>query len=340
MQPSLVNRRFISLSLGFLLATLAASCATTKIQPEEAMIVQGNEFVKEGLLREASQAYKKALKTNSASAIARRNLGIVELKLKNYKNGVVYLERVVSQYENDFDTNFWYAEGLRATERYADAIFHYKKALSIKEDHPRTLKALAWSYYKIRFYSEAFSIAKQLQKKAPQDLQTAVIMARIQIKLDQPQQALASLAKAKANAKPDSLPYIQSVEGDAFLAMDRCTDATSSFREALHAQPLLPGPLLGLGRCQLEAGKTAQAIGYLERAVRIKPNFTEAVFALAKAYEGNNQAKALKYYKTFRKLAMKDPEFVDRLGEAKSKIAKLAMKNDDANRNTSSKQKN
>jgi tetratricopeptide (TPR) repeat protein len=316
----------MSVRILFVFALLLGCTTTNNTQTQtDKLVVQGNELAKEGLLREASQAYKNALAENPNNSVARRNLGIMQLKLKNYRVGVVHLEKIINKYETDFDTNFWLAEGLRASDRYADAIYRYKKALSIKEGHSRSLKALAWSYYKTRYYSEALNIAKQLQKKSPNDVQTAVILARILIKLDQPQQALAQLGKIKGSVKEDGLAYLQSVEGDAYLAMDRCTDAMKSYKESLRVQPLLPGPLLGLGHCNLSIGKTDQAISYLERAVRIKPNFTEAVYTLAKAYEGTDQKKAVKNYKLFRKLAVKDPEYVDRLGEAKSKISKLSL---------------
>jgi tetratricopeptide (TPR) repeat protein len=304
------------------IAIIASSvgCATSKGSKSGQLVSQGNELAKDGLLREAAISYRKALRLKSNNPSARRNLGIVQIKLKEYKAAVNNLEKVISKFEGDFESNYWLAEGYRSIDRNADAIYRYKKALEIRSDDMRAKKALAWTYYRVRYYSETLALAKSIVVKYPADLQAVLILARTLIKINNSKEALALIEKSRVHANEMNLPYLQSVEGDAYYAENRCTDAIKVYREALKTQPLLPGPLLGLGQCQLAIGKFTEGIGYLERAVKIKPEFTEAVYTLAKAYEQQKDRRSTGMYKKFRKLAAKDPEFLERLAEINQKL--------------------
>lgn len=302
------------------------SCQTAPKSQNEALVELGNEYAADNLLREASDVYKKALQNNPRNRLARRNLGIVQIKAGSYEQAVSNLERVIGAFEKSFDSNFYLAEGYRALGKYAEAIYRYKKALQLKPEHSRTMKALAWSYFKIRYYSQALEIAKKLRKLSPNDGQVAIILARTLEKLRKSDIALKLLRKAKAKAQPSAIAYFESVEGDLLQAMNRCNEAIKTYRSALKVQPLLAGSLLGLGRCYLGMGKVSNAISYMERAVRIRPNLTEAYYLLGKAYEKTNRQKSITYYKKFRHQAGKDPEFLARMSEVRNRISALSKR--------------
>jgi tetratricopeptide (TPR) repeat protein len=171
--------------LALLLTTLCA-CSTTSQAPapgdanhnKPSLLSQANQFAREGLLREAVDGYKKVIAKEPENMVARRNLGIVLLKAGDPKGAIINLESVIKNFEQNFETNFFLAEAYRAEDKYAEAIYRYKKSLKIKPEETRALKSLAWSYFKIRFYSEAINIATKLQKKAPNDEQALMIFAR------------------------------------------------------------------------------------------------------------------------------------------------------------------
>lgn len=314
-------RVFAAFALVF--ALLNAGCATTS--EKRNLVSQGNQYAKDGLLREASESYKKALAQKPNNATAQRNLGMVLVKMGDYKGAVRHLEKAMSRYEKDFDANFYLGEAYRAQDKYAEAIFRYKKSLKIKDGDPRALKPLAWSYFKIRYYSESLVIARQLQKVAPEDDQTGIILSRTLLKLKRPQESLAVLKGAKKSIQKSSRAFYNSVEGDIQYEMNHTDEASAAYREALKDQPLLAGALLGLGRCMLDQGKQKQAITYMERAVRIRPRLTEAHYLLGKAYEKTDREKSLRYYQFFRKQAASDPEFIGYLNDVKSKISELSI---------------
>ena len=141
-------------AMGFL--TLAG-CQTTS---ERDFVTVGNELAKDGLLRESAASYRKALRQNDRNATAHRNLGMVLVKLGDFKGAIQHLEKSIGAYEKDFDANFYLGEAYRAENQFAEAIFRYKQALTIKPKDTRALKPLAWSYFKIRYYTEALSVAR------------------------------------------------------------------------------------------------------------------------------------------------------------------------------------
>ena len=317
---NLLSSRVLSLAFGFALAGLLTSCQTTQ---EKNYVAVGNQYAKDGLLREASESYKKALVKTPNNSVAHRNLGMVLVKLGDYRGASRHLEKAMKKYERDFDANYYLGESYRAQDKYAEAIFRYKQALKIKEGDPRALKPLTWSYFKIRYYSEALTHARELQKVAGKDDQTTIILARTLLKLKRSNEALATVRTARKSMDKNSRAFFNSVEGDILYELGDGKNAEKMYRDALKDQPLLAGALLGLGKVMLDANKTKLAISYMERAVRVRPRLTEAHYLLAKAYEPTDKEKALKYYQYFRKQASADPEFIAKLNEVKTKIGML-----------------
>jgi tetratricopeptide (TPR) repeat protein len=317
---NLLSSRLTNLAFGIALAGLLVSCQTTQ---EKNYVAVGNQYAKDGLLREASESYKKALVKTPNNSVAHRNLGMVLVKLGDYRGASRHLEKAMKKYERDFDANYYLGESYRAQDKYAEAIFRYKQALKIKEADPRALKPLTWSYFKIRYYTEALTHARELQKVAGNDDQTTIILARTLLKLKRTNEALATVRTARKSMDKNSRAFFNSVEGDILYELGDAKNAEKMYRDALKDQPLLAGALLGLGKVMLDANKTKLAISYMERAVRVRPRLTEAHYLLAKAYEPTDKEKALKYYQYFRKQASADPEFIAKLNEVKTKIGML-----------------
>lgn len=328
--------RIVRLTItGFTLSLV--SCATTQQtftaansskeaaqQQQPSYIILGNQYARDGLLREAVDAYKKALQKEPENATAHRNLGIVLVKAGDFPGAIAHLERSMASFEDNYEANYYLGEAYRATDKYGEAIFRYKSALKIQKDEPKALKSLAWSYYKIRYYSEALLMTQKLTAITPNDDQVPIILARIYLKLKREKDALALLHRGAEKAPAASKPYYQSVEAEIQYAMGASSDALATYRQALKTQPMLAGALLGAGRILLETGKTAEAIDHLERAVRVKPKLYEGHYYLGKALEKSNPQRALRFFAFFRKNAATDPELVDLVQDAKKRVAGLS----------------
>ena len=122
--------------------------------------------------------------------------------------------------------------------------------------------------------------------------------------------------------------------------MKKYDEAQVAYRSALKEQPLLAGSLLGLGRALLATGtNTDQGITYIERAIRIRPQLKEGYYFLGQFFENSDPKKAVRYYRTFKKQAISDPEFAEELANASGKLEASAQKNTTGKREINSNTK-
>lgn len=299
---------------------------------QDKLLDQANQYARDGLYREALVSFQQYLDKNPSDGSANRTVGIIYVKTGSYKKAAQYLEKGFRAYPNNFELNFYMGEAMRMQSRYADAIYHYKRALESDSKNTATLKALAWSYYNIRYYSEGLRTARELRKLAPNDFQVAIIMARILNKISMNDKALAILNRSETLAPADAVPFLSSVKGDILLSMGEKAEAERAFRKALNDQPLLPGALVGLGRKLLEDKNPNHqaAITYLERAVKLRPSMVEAYYYLGKAHQKSNPGKSIAYFKIFAKEASFDPSFQAEIAEIRPQLleAKKNKRND------------
>lgn len=309
---------------GLMVALTLAGCVTDSNQ-DLPQLKQGNAFARDGLYREAVDQYKSALVSMPEHPAAHRNLGMVLVKTGDYQGAITHLEAAMKRYSDDFDANFYLAEAYRAKDRFADAIFRYQSALRVEPKDSKALKALAWTFFRIRYYAETLATVRRLKREDPSDHQATIIEARALLKLHRDKEALALVQKTKEQLDKKTLPFFLSVEGDILAALGDRDRALATYREALRLDPLLAGALLGQGQVLLDRGDASKAIPFLERAVRVRPNMAEGHLALGKAYSTIDRKKAAKYYSYFAKLAANDPEFTSELPAVRRKLAELAI---------------
>ena len=138
---------------------------------------------------------------------AYRTVGILLVKTGQYKKSLKYLEKSLKSYPQDFETNYYLAEeALRTLDKYEDAIFRYRNALTTQPDNINALKALSWTYYKIGYYTATLNVAKKLKRLQPRDFQHSIIAARALLKIGKKQTALNVLEKQNLVAKKNSYP--------------------------------------------------------------------------------------------------------------------------------------
>lgn len=310
----------------------------TRSKADEKLLEQANQYARDGLLREALQTLGDYLERNPNDPTAHRTAGILLVKTGSYKKAGQHLSLAFASYPNNYEVNFYMGEAMRMQNRFADGIYHYKRALEIEPKNTNSLKALAWSYYNIRYYSEAMRTARQLRRLAPNDFQVSIILARILNKIDMNDKALSILNRSETLTTPENIPFLNSVKGDILLSMGDKQAAELAYRKALQDQPLLPGALIGLARKIIE-DKTPNndiAITYLDRALKIRPSLIEAYYLLGKAYQKTKPSKALEYYRIFSKEAMYDPIFQTELAEIKPQLMDAARKVTNTNKRSDS----
>lgn len=305
---------------------------------DQKLLDQANQYARDGLLRESIQTFQEYLSKNTEDAAAHRTLGIIFVKTGAYKKATHHLEKAFAVYPNNFEVNFYTGEALRMQHRYADGIYHYKRSLEANPKNVDALKALAWSYYNIRYYSEAIRTARQLRSLSPNDFQVSIILARVLNKIDMNDKAMAILNRAETLTTAENIPFLNSVKGDILYAMGDRTAAEAAYRKALQDQPLLPGALLGLAKKLIDDKKPNNdiAIAYLDRAVKIRPNLIEAYYLLGKAHQKTNPTKSLEYFRMFSKEATYDPSFIAELQEIKPQLMEARKANNSNKRSDAS----
>ncbi len=285
----------------------------------------GLDHLERGLFKEAKESFLEALKQNSNFGPARQKLGMTEVKLGQYASARSNLEKVISGYEKDFQTNFDLAEAYRGLSRYPEAIYRYNKALRITPGSLQVYKPLAWSYFQIQDYTEAHKLARSLYRRNNNDPQAALIFARILIKLHRQAAAASIIARAKKSSSEHSLAFFESVEGDLFRSQGKYKEAVDSYHAALKKQPLLAGALYGLGECMYLAKDYKKAVAYGERAYHLDPKMIEATYLLARSLETIRPKDSVKYYLKFMASAGSAPEFVDKIPEARVALSRLGF---------------
>lgn len=307
---------YITFSIGL----FCISCQTTT---DAVQLSLGNEYAKQGLLREAIDQYRKVLTTNPENVAANRNIGIMLVKSGDYQNARRYLEFVSQKIPRDFDVNFYLGEICRAESRFGDAVYYYQQGLRTKPNDDRALKSLAWSFFKMRYYAEALSNANKLLEQGPRDGQAAIIATRIFIKLKRFDEALATVQASLPQADKALVPYLKSLEGDIFLSRGNPDQAKMAYSIALKEAPLTASALFGMGRIMILSHDHKRGALYLERALRIRPDLLEAHYLLGSLLAKSNPLSAKKHLEIFTKLAATDPDFISEV-EASRKILRAS----------------
>jgi tetratricopeptide (TPR) repeat protein len=285
----------------FIFAALVLWLMSCQHSPAANSLKQANSLARQKLWREASDAYRKVLAEDPTNAMANRNLGIILVRFGVYREAWPYLQQARSRYDRDYGLNYYAAEAKRGLGEYQEAIAYYKIALVSKSDSPATLAALAWTYLKVGQREIALTYSQRLQSKKSKNIDHLAIHARILLALNKNTEALSLVRAAKRRIPPHQLAYLLSIEGDALYALGQEEKALKIYAEALKANTLLAGPLLGLGKYYAAKKNIPLAIQNLEKAVRLRPQLSEGHLLLGSLYEKSNNQRAAVHYQQYLK---------------------------------------
>lgn len=287
----------------------------------EDSLKSARSLVESGQWRGAEEEFDKVLTIDSSHREAIRSLAIVKFKLKEFHQALRLFDRADQTVAlKDFDYNFYRGETNRMLSRFAQAAASYESALKIKPKDPMVLKSLAWTYFRLNSFKESLAVVNRAIEYHPNDVQMGLIKVRIFLKLGRLQEVTETVKDLKAKAPSDQIPFILSVEGDAYLAQNDCDRASGSYKLALKKEPLLAGALLGLGKCSIKKGEVKEGTDFVESAVRIQPKLVEAYYILGQIYEKSDSKKSKSYYKAFYERSASDPHFVNQRKEARDRV--------------------
>lgn len=314
---------FKNLLLSGLVSGVVLSCQTAPKAPDYSQLAR--EHAREGLWQESLEYLKLELEAKPGSPAVHRNIGIVYVNLSQYTKGRKHLEKAARFYPRDYELNFYLAEAYRALRQFDKAIYAYQTAMNRRPESTTVKKALAWSYFKIRYFAMSIEIIHSALKIDPGDDQAMVILIRNHIEMNNVKEAQRVLRRYQPQVGEDTRPFFASMEGDIFFALGDMPKAKAMYRRALKSQPLLPSALLGLGKVLVREGKVEHATKFLQRAARIRPHLSEVHYYLAKAFEGRDKKKSMRYYRRFYKQAMNDPTYISKISETRERLRNLSQ---------------
>lgn len=290
--------------LALTLCGFLGSCQTTT-SPHHPLN-EGNKLAKQGLYREAAQAYERVLDHEPHYHVAQRNLGIVLVHLGLYGRAYPHLTAALRQLPRDYQTNYYLAEVHRVRRQYSQAAHHYNMSLILRPGDIKASRGLAWTYYHNKKYHLALRVLAAIQPRDARvrdDSQGAIIRARIHLQLNNFGAALSLMNRQLRNADAIYHPFILAVLGDIYLRRNDYSRALHYYNRASTIKPHLSSALLGRGKIAYSQGKWGRASELLRRAVSVKRDLTEAYLYLGRIYQRTKPKKALAYYQKYSRLA-------------------------------------
>jgi tetratricopeptide (TPR) repeat protein len=313
-----------------LFSGLALQCASQGHESTK-HILDGNENALRGDYSIAIASYEKALELNPQSIPAKRNLGIVLVKVGNYKAAKDHLESVKESYTRDTEFLYFWGEATRGSSDLTGAVRIFNQGLEVQPRDLRMVKALAWTYHKLGQHQKSIDMTQTWLKEYPTDSQLRLILASAFLKLKRYQEGADSLRmfqslKSNAAESPSTSSeraLILTVLAQNYLGKNDCDQAGPLFLEVLRTRPFLADALTGSARCDIAKKNFSKAIVKLDRATKTDPEHPDAHYLLGRLYEKTEPSRAALLLKRFLLLSKNQSEKTPEKNLAKKIILEI-----------------
>ena len=313
--------------VGVCLATSLMGCQTMPApllkKAESVNLERANSYSRDGLYREAIEAYEQLLLTSPHNNLTHRNLGIVLIQIGLYKRAETHLLRAVKAFPQNYQSHYYFAEVKRVLKQWELSIPHYEAALSIKQGDMRAARGLAWSYFNLGQYHRSLTLLQQLTPKEQNDPQIMIIRARVHLQLKNHGAALAILQSQKWREHPFYTPYRQSLLGDIYYKRQKWRRATYHYDKALALRPHLSSALVGKAKVYYQGGEFKLSADLFSRSLRVKGDLPEPYLYLARIFQHSHPQKSLEYFKKYSEVVHKKSAGSTTLDQVQANISHL-----------------
>jgi Flp pilus assembly protein TadD len=190
------------------------------------------------------------------------------------------------------DTRFALARALLAAGRVADAEPEFRAVLALRPDFAPARLGLAEALLALGKGADAAGQFAAYLEKNPGDNETRIQLAGLYLDLERNEEALAELARVESAGHVSV--RLHKLRAVALTRLKRYAEAAASLEEAVALAPDDAEAHARLGRLRMEQRDFPGAEKALLAALRLKPDFTEALRDLvATYYAAENFAAAL-----------------------------------------------
>ncbi len=273
----LANCAYAKQDLALARSRLDAALQIDQRDPQ-AWIALGDLERMEGKLAEAEAAYDTALKHDPdklPALISRTQIYLATGKLDAAKKD---LDRIYKLEPGHYMVDYLRAWSHYAKGNTADALSSIQKSIRIRPNHLPSVFLLGMLHYEQKSYELALSSFNRYLKDMPASIDVRKILAATYLKLDQADEALATLQPILAAKLDDAQVF--ALAGEAYLRNKRSGSATELFEKASELVPLNTALRTKLALGHLQAGDEKSAVAQLEQAAGSDSGGAQADYAL------------------------------------------------------------
>ena len=290
----LIMRRLVVVRLVIacsLVALVLTGCSRDPNVRKQKYFDSGEKYFAEGKYREALIQYSNAVQIDPHFAQAHFQLAQTYLRLGDNGRAFQHLTRTVELAPDNYRAHADLANLLVTVRNpdgspVVDTMKQAKTHLDIlREKQPNSaLTHEAWSNYDAAAgkLSDAIQEAQQAIALDPRRSDSYLMLALLELRADQPDQAEANFKKA-TEVDPKAM-NAQLALGGFYQSRNRLPEAEQQFRHAIEIDPKNPGPRAALVRLLGQEGKTAEIPAFLEQTKKDMPDNSEGYRMLGDYY--------------------------------------------------------
>jgi tetratricopeptide (TPR) repeat protein len=252
------------------------------MQPDpEALSSQAQQFATQKRFDEAESLWRQAIGIAPGYFPAFFNLGYMKTTLADWSAAQPLLERAAAIEPNDFNTRFLLGQTLLRLDRRDDALRQWRVALTIQPKNLRLMQLMTVEYENGGYFGESQAVATRALQLNPEDSNLyflAIHACQVARDLD----AGLAIARRAAAKFPDSARANFELGFHLERSGDRA-NAMTYLERAMKLDPRFEEPFFYYGDLLVSDGKDEEALPYLRKAIEIRPGFAFAHLAVAKA---------------------------------------------------------
>ena len=244
----------------------------------DALQLLGMALTQKGDPERGAACIKRSLRINPAQPVARANLGHAQLAMKQYTAALESYDRSIASLPDYAPAHNGRGSALSELGRAAEGLESFDRALRLLPNFPEALGNRGSALFKLRRYEEAVAAFNEVLCVRPDDAPALAHRALAFVHLWRYTEALTDSDRA-LQIRPSNA-HALNARCAALVGLGRFDDVIAA-TDGVPASREQDSELLFVRANALrQVGRTAEAIAGYERALRVRPDFPEALAAL------------------------------------------------------------